>query len=67
MWDSGYVVVPTANGCCMNITLQVDPKVGQTRQLCLEENHRPHIADAAVARQAAKCPDSLAQGTFGMA
>jgi uncharacterized protein (DUF983 family) len=28
MWDSGYVVVPTANGCCLNITLQVDPKVG---------------------------------------
>jgi hypothetical protein len=28
MWDSGYVVVPTASGCCLNITLQVDPKVG---------------------------------------
>lgn len=27
MWDSGYVVVPTAAGCCLNITLQVDPKV----------------------------------------
>ncbi|WIA30087.1 hypothetical protein OEZ86_000182 [Tetradesmus obliquus] len=26
MWDSGYVVVPTAGGCCLNITLQVDPK-----------------------------------------
>lgn len=28
MWDSGYVVVPTPGGCCLNITLQVDPKVG---------------------------------------
>jgi hypothetical protein len=27
MWDSGYVVVPTASSCCLNITLQVDPKV----------------------------------------
>jgi hypothetical protein len=27
MWDSGYVVVPTTGGCCLNISLQVDPKV----------------------------------------
>lgn len=26
MWDSGYVVVPTSSGCCLNVTLQVDPK-----------------------------------------
>lgn len=26
MWDSGYTVVPTRIGCCLNITLQVDPK-----------------------------------------
>lgn len=27
MWDSGYVVVPTSAGCCVSVTLQVDPKV----------------------------------------
>jgi hypothetical protein len=29
MWESGYVVVPTGpSSSCLNITLQVDPKVG---------------------------------------
>jgi hypothetical protein len=27
MWSSGYVVVPTSTGCCISVTLQVDPKV----------------------------------------
>lgn len=27
MWQSGYVVVPTSSGCCISVTLQVDPKV----------------------------------------
>jgi hypothetical protein len=29
MWQSGYVVVPSSAGCCISVTLQVDPKVRQ--------------------------------------
>jgi hypothetical protein len=32
MWQSGYVVVPTSSGCCISVTLQVDPKVGRVGQ-----------------------------------
>lgn len=32
MWQSGYVVVPTSSGCCISVTLQVDPKVGRGQE-----------------------------------
>lgn len=32
MWHSGYVVVPSSSGCCISVTLQVDPKVGWSHE-----------------------------------